>query len=477
MNWQCLEDDLKTFSLSNFTSAVSDLEVTSIDDLDNIRSSGIWKINANPNIYINGIRGDMLICFAANNNTVTTQYLVSYDGHTHVRSYWHGTWYGWKMIYTNGNPPKPEEIGAVPTYRTVNGKSLSSDITLSAENVGAVSTNGGSMNGWLTFNGTCGPEWTTVDGTKFAVRPYSEGNLFQITTQPMGKDVQATFNIDNDGAIWFGDPEQVREGLGAAPASHTSDNSNPHNVTAEQVGAISTNGGTMYNWLTFSGTTGPEWNTADGTRFSVRPYYEGNLFQITTRPVGKSEQATFNINNDGSLWFGDPEQVRRDLGVLPKVMTQNTHYGSTLPASGSVGEVFFKTGDLDMMNYGIKNLATPISSQDAATKGYVDYSVYPVPGVTTTVEEGKLTVFIPRIGTLNGGLLILSGYNAVDGSMPFSLVAIMAWNATVLSYKQSGFGTDSYTFDGNAGSTGFTFTISSNKIASTDVFSARVRVI
>lgn len=98
--------------------------------------------------------------------------------------------------------------------------------------------------------------------------------------------------------------------------AHLGNKSNPHGVTASQVGALPTYGGDMTGWLRFNGTVGPEWHTVDGTRFSVRPYTEGNLFQITTRPVGKDEQPTFNINNDGALWFGDPEQVRRDLGAI-----------------------------------------------------------------------------------------------------------------------------------------------------------------
>ena len=51
------------------------------------------------------------------------------------------------------NKPTPADIGAVPTTRTVNGKALSSNITLDASDVGAISTSGGQILGSLTLTG------------------------------------------------------------------------------------------------------------------------------------------------------------------------------------------------------------------------------------------------------------------------------------------------------------------------------------
>lgn len=52
--------------------------------------------------------------------------------------------------YTNLNKPTPADIGAVPTTRTVNGKALSSNITLSASDVGASTT----IASEVSFSGT-----------------------------------------------------------------------------------------------------------------------------------------------------------------------------------------------------------------------------------------------------------------------------------------------------------------------------------
>ena len=55
--------------------------------------------------------------------------------------------------YTNLHPPTASEVGAVPTTRTVNGKALSSNISLTASDVGAVSTSGGQISGSITLTG------------------------------------------------------------------------------------------------------------------------------------------------------------------------------------------------------------------------------------------------------------------------------------------------------------------------------------
>lgn len=74
--------------------------------------------------------------------------------------------------------------------------------------------------------------------------------------------------------------------------------------TAAAVGAVAKSGDTMTGWLKFVDTVGHEWTTADGTKFAVRAYKNGNLFQITTTPPGGSQHASFNIKNDGSVWLG-----------------------------------------------------------------------------------------------------------------------------------------------------------------------------
>lgn len=55
-----------------------------------------------------------------------------------------------------GHTHTPASLGAVPTTRKVNGKALSSDVSLTAADVGALSTNGGTVNGSTQFNDAIG---------------------------------------------------------------------------------------------------------------------------------------------------------------------------------------------------------------------------------------------------------------------------------------------------------------------------------
>ena len=61
---------------------------------------------------------------------------------------------------------------------------------------------GGDMNGWINFGQeTQGIYWTTDNNTKFSIRPYSLGNLFQITrTEPNGNE-HGALNIHYDGMV------------------------------------------------------------------------------------------------------------------------------------------------------------------------------------------------------------------------------------------------------------------------------------
>lgn len=73
------------------------------------------------------------------------------------------------LITHLGNKSNPHAVtaaqaGAVPTTRKVNGKALSSDITLSAADVAAVPTTGGTMTGPLTI-GKMKMTWNSTEGS------------------------------------------------------------------------------------------------------------------------------------------------------------------------------------------------------------------------------------------------------------------------------------------------------------------------
>ena len=78
-------------------------------------------------------------------------------------------------------------------------------------------------NGIATWNKkTEGLTWITDDGTKFWMRPYSPNNLFQIVRfSPGSSDGKATFNINNEGQVSFGEkPLNIASGgTGATTAA------------------------------------------------------------------------------------------------------------------------------------------------------------------------------------------------------------------------------------------------------------------
>lgn len=103
-------------------------------------------------------------------------------------------------------------LGGVPTSRTVNGKALTSNISLTAGDVGAATANhthaylplaGGTMTGDIDFGNAAnsGIQWTTNNGTRIRIRPYSPTNVFQITMKPSDGDEFGAVNIDTSGNI------------------------------------------------------------------------------------------------------------------------------------------------------------------------------------------------------------------------------------------------------------------------------------
>lgn len=94
------------------------------------------------------------------------------------------------------------DVSAVPTSRTVNGKPLSSNITLSASDVGALSTAGGTLTGNLTGRYLTG---TWLQST--AVTGLNSNNYRGICV------------FDNSGWVYFRTKEQILEDIGANASS------------------------------------------------------------------------------------------------------------------------------------------------------------------------------------------------------------------------------------------------------------------
>lgn len=115
-------------------------------------------------------------------------------------------------------------LGGVPTSRTVNGKALTSNISLTAGDVGAATANhthdtylplaGGTMTGDIDFGNAAnsGIQWTTNNGTRIRIRPYSPNNVFQITMKPSDGDEFGALNMDTSGNISLAQPLPIAYG-------------------------------------------------------------------------------------------------------------------------------------------------------------------------------------------------------------------------------------------------------------------------
>lgn len=142
-------------------------------------------------------------------------------------------------------------LGGVPTSRTVNGKALTSDISLTAGDVGAAATNhthdtylplaGGTMTGYIDFGSNSnGLSWTTDNGTTIHLRPYSPNNVFQITMKPSDGDEFGALNIDTSGNITLAQPLPIAYGgTGARDAA----------TARANLGAVNKAGDTMTGQL------------------------------------------------------------------------------------------------------------------------------------------------------------------------------------------------------------------------------------
>ena len=104
------------------------------------------------------------------------------------------------------------DVGAVPTSRTINGQSLSSNITLDASDVGALSTSGGTLTGNLTGKYITG---TWLQST--AVTNYNSNNYKGICV------------FDNSGWIYLRTPSQILTDIGVNNISIQVSSSQPSN--------------------------------------------------------------------------------------------------------------------------------------------------------------------------------------------------------------------------------------------------------
>lgn len=155
------------------------------------------------------------------------------------------------------------------------------------------------IDGTLDFGKTMkGLKWQTADGTLFRIRPYTDGNLFQIIrTPPGGVDINA-FAIDAAGRIFFG------EGMSALAIEDGGTGARNADDACANIGAYSRYGGLIEGDIDFAdGDNGIRWTTDDGASFVIKCERHENVFRIARISSGDLVDL-FSIDKDGNVNFG-----------------------------------------------------------------------------------------------------------------------------------------------------------------------------
>lgn len=124
------------------------------------------------------------------------------------------------------------------TYSASEVQKQLNEIKAKMGNLAFLPLSGGTMTGDIDFGNAAynGIQWTTDNGTRIRVRPYSPSNVFQITMKPSDGDEFGALNIDTSGNISLAQPLPIAYGgTGARDAATARSNLDitPSNIGAE----------------------------------------------------------------------------------------------------------------------------------------------------------------------------------------------------------------------------------------------------
>lgn len=220
------------------------------------------------------------------------------------------------------------------TYSAADVQKQLNEIKAKIGNLAFLPLSGGTMTGDIDFGNAVnsGLQWTTNNGTRIRIRPYSPTNTFQITMKPSDGDEFGALNMDTSGNVSLAQALTVANGGTGATDAATA-RSNLGAAAAEHTHAyLPLAGGTMTGNIDWGNAkySGLKWTTDNGTVIHLRPYSPGNIFQITMKPSGLDEFGALGIDTSGNVSLAQPLPIayggtgardsataRANLGITP----------------------------------------------------------------------------------------------------------------------------------------------------------------